>query len=307
MTRLAGVMALLLCAASAHGEVVERSQWLMGTELRIAIETEERSEEELNGLFVECFDFVARCERILSRWDPEAELAILNAGGGQEAIVSEELFAWLERCRRDWERTDGAFDPSVGTWILDPDSELEIGMDLVRLDAERRSVLLPEGMALDSGGDGKGIAVDHVADILREAGIESALISFGGSSSYGLGKGPDGQGWKLAVMDVDGRWIGTALLENRALSISHSVLVDQLEDGQTLERPHIYDPADGSLVLERRTSVVWSTSATAAEVLSTALIVRGLDALAFVPRFENCEVRLLPGHEPVADWWLPNP
>ena len=102
---------------------------------------------------------------------------MLNASAGREVEVSPQLFAWLQRSARDSRRTEGAFDPSVGTWILDPYGDVEIGMERILRDASRRTVILPEGMALDSGGDGKGVAVDLIASHLRQAGAGDAAAS----------------------------------------------------------------------------------------------------------------------------------
>lgn len=299
------VLALLL-ASPARAELVERSQWLMGTELRIVIETDGRVHEAVEEVFRDCFAAAAETERVLSRWHEEAELARLNAAAGREVEVSEALFAWLERCAIDARRTGGAFDPSVGTWILHPGADVEIGMDRIDLDPRRRTVRLPEGMALDSGGDGKGVAVDEMAGRLRAAGLEG-MISFGGSSCYGVGDGPDGEGWSLAVTGIDGGWLGTALLRDRALSVSRSMQVDQLGGGETVRRPHIYDPATGELVTVERTSIVVAPTATAAEVLSTALVVRGRAGLDFLVEYPGAEALLTPLPERAPEWWHPAP
>jgi thiamine biosynthesis lipoprotein len=289
------LLLLLLLATPARAEVVERSQWVMGTELRIVI-VDARDDE----LFEECFAIARNCERVLSRWDPAAELAQLNASAGSKFEASPELFTWLERCARDHDRTGGSFDPTVGTWILDPESQLEIGMDRVQL-GPGRHVRLPAGLALDSGGDGKGVAVDLVVARLREAGVE-ALISFGGSSTYGIGDGPDDDGWKLGVADVEGEWIGTVALVDAGLSVSHSIQVDQLADGRNEVRPHIFDPSTGELITEARTAVVWSTSATDAEVLSTALIVRG--DLELLAEFSGAKAVVTPSASQLPDWLI---
>ena len=296
------LLILLSVAVPVRAGLIEQSRWVMGTELRIVIESGDRDDTDLDSLFRECFDLATGCERVLSRWDPDAELALLNASAGREVKVSPRLFAWLQRSARDSRRTDGAYDPSVGTWILDPDSEVEIGMDRVLRDASRNTVTLPEGMALDSGGDGKGVAVDLLAARLRRAGV-GALVSFGGSSIYGVGEGPGHEGWQVAVMDVNGTWIGTAILKNAALSVSHSVQVDELEDGRTRTRYHIYDPATGRLVQTERTSVVWAKTAVEAEVLSTALIVRGPAGMKFLEHYRGAEALLTPVRGLTPEWW----
>lgn len=295
-------MLLLLMPAASGASTVDRAQWLMGTELRITLETGTLDSDRVDALFRECFAIAAATERVLSRWDPQAELAQLNAAAGQRVEVSPELFAWLKRCAVDARLTEGAFDPTVGTWILDPDSTGPIGMDRVVLDQENRSVLLPAGMALDSGGDGKGVAVDRIVMHLREAGV-AGLVNFGGSSSYGIGGGPEGDGWRLAVLDVSGAWIGTVVLRDAALSISRSIQVDELGEGKTLRRAHIYDPSTGELVTEPRTSIVVAPSATVAEVLSTALIVRGTAGLGLLDAYAGAQALVTPIAQQTPLWW----
>ena len=104
-------------------------------------------------------------------------------------------------------------------------------------------------------------------------------------------------------MDVDGDWIGTAILNDAALSVSHSVQVDELENGRTRTRYHIYDPATGRLVDTKRTSVVWARTAVEAEVLSTALIVRGPAGMKFLKQFRDSEAILTPVRGRTPDWW----
>jgi thiamine biosynthesis lipoprotein ApbE len=110
-------------------------------------------------------------------------------------------------------------------------------------------------------------------------------------------------GWQVAVMDVNGSWIGTAILKNAALSVSHSVQVDELENGRTRTRYHIYDPATGRLVQTERTSVVWAKTAVEAEVLSTALIVRGPAGMKFLEQYPGAEALLTPVRGLTPEWW----
>ena len=56
-----------------------------------------------------------------------------------------------------------------------------------------------DGLELDPGGIGKGYAIDQMVHVLKEAGITSALLSGGGSSIYGLGSPPGGDGWKVQI------------------------------------------------------------------------------------------------------------
>ena len=52
---------------------------------------------------------------------------------------------------------------------------------------------------IDLGAIGKGYAVGMAGDILREAGVTSALVHGGTSSIYALGHPPDAAEWKVAI------------------------------------------------------------------------------------------------------------
>ena len=57
---------------------------------------------------------------------------------------------------------------------------------------------LRRGCILDFGGIAKGYALEKVRNILQEAGVENALLNFGGSSVLGMGHHPLGPCWEVA-------------------------------------------------------------------------------------------------------------
>src|SRR5690606_39534041 len=60
------------------------------------------------------------------------------------------------------------------------------GWTLIELDPERRAVRLARpGMRLDLGGVAKGYAADEALAVLREHGIERALVELGGDIVVG--------------------------------------------------------------------------------------------------------------------------
>ena len=115
----------------------------------------------------------------------------------------------LEQIKRLHRETAGTFDITIGTlmraWgfvggtgqMANPQQVEEarrcVGMHLVELDAQQSSVRFTRaGVMLDLGAVGKGYAIEKAAEILREAGVTSALIHGGTSTSYAIGK-PLGQ------------------------------------------------------------------------------------------------------------------
>src|SRR5207247_237458 len=104
-----------------------------------------------------------------------------------------ELFRLLQQIKRLHDETTGAFDITIGplmrAWgfiggsgeMPDP-QQLEaarqcVGMHLLEFDANHSSIRFARpGVMLDLGAVGKGYAIEKAAEILREAGVSSALI-----------------------------------------------------------------------------------------------------------------------------------
>ena len=294
--RLAFALAIALLTAAMPGpgaraadDLHEQRRWLMGTEFRLVLVG---AGDAAPRIAERVFADVTAVEESLSIWDPATPLSRLNRAAPKAVRISDFLAGWIERCRADHERTDGAFDPSVGSWRgLDSDApRLPIGMDRVEIRRSDQGITarLPrQGFALDSGGNGKGLAVDRAVAILREEGVRAALIDFGGSSWYGLGRPPEGSSWEVLVPGVDGRPAGRVALADAALSVSDARQRDRDASGREVVRWHIVDPRTGEPVRIARVAVVRAPSAVDAEVLSTALVVDGRAAADAFAHYEG--------------------
>ncbi len=253
----------------------------------------------------EALDEVQRVEAMLSWRRPTSPVALINARASHEPVrVNPELFQLLERCRDYWERTSGAFDITVGplmraygfhkdTAELLDESEIAearsaCGMQHVELRRVDSTIHFARpGMRLDFGAIGKGYALDLAVEILRETGIEHALVHGGTSSVCALGHPPDAECWKVAVEYPPGGSPDQALpvlsvleLRDRALSVS-AVWGRVFRIGQDVFG-HVIDPRSG-VPADRALLSIWtSESATEADALSTALLTEGCDGLALL-------------------------
>src|SRR6185503_19358968 len=100
-----------------------------------------------------------------------------------------------------------------------------IGMHLLEFDADHLTIRFTRlGVMLDLGAIGKGYAVERAAELLREAGVSSALLHGGTSTAYALGRQPDGSRWKIAITppsaEPSERPLAVVELENESLSVS---------------------------------------------------------------------------------------
>ncbi|MGH0032209.1 MAG: FAD:protein FMN transferase [Myxococcota bacterium] len=252
------------------------------------------------------FALAARLDGLLSRYVESSDVSRVNAAGGAPVEVDPQVAGLLVRSLRFHRQTRGAFDvtigPLVALWIdaattgrLPADAAVaaarsRIGPSQVSVEGSR--VALRPGATLDLGGVAKGFALDRMLPLLREEGVEAALLSFGQSSVWALGRPPDAPGWRLLARSPDGGFAGVMTLRDRALSVSGSLGQGSEIEGRRYG--HVLDPRTGWPLTRRRQALVVAGDGTLAEALSTALLVLGPEeGIAMVEETPDCEALLL--------------
>jgi thiamine biosynthesis lipoprotein len=201
---------------------------------------------------------------MMSNYRPDSELTEVNRYAAERPVkVTPEFFELLADCMEYSRESEGAFDITVGplmkvwgfykgTGHLAPKESVaralkKVGYKNVILDRENHSVRFAQpGVELDPGGIGKGYAVDRMADILKDNGITSALVSAGGSSIYALGvPGNNDKGWEVKIRDPKNarKTIEDVYLKNQSMSTSGSYEKFFEADGRIYS--HIMDPRTG--------------------------------------------------------------
>jgi len=270
---------------------------LMGGEARIVLYGERRTEASMGA--EHAFVRLMELDHAMSDYRPKSELNRLIAAPVDEWVdVSPDLFGALTAARTLAERTDGAFDPTIGpvvdlwrkTWrtgTLPDAAELaaareRVGYEYLELNPwSPRVRLLVPGMQLDLGGIGKGYAADAALAVLRERGITRALVDLGGDIAVG-DPPPDQDGWRVALDsklnprgnlgDVDDPVV---LLENAAIATSGDAYRYMELDG--VRYSHVVDPRTGKGLTVRRAVTVIAPNATTADGLASALSVLGAE------------------------------
>lgn len=287
--------------------------YVMGTVLQVTLcpgdptETEatRRNVPPMDGVFA----LARRYDALFTTYADDSPVSKLNARAGQGAQPApDEVADVLKLAQRYATLTHGAFDVTV--WPLlrvwrdaeatgEPPSPAALASALRLVGShkiefsEAGFVLLPDrGMALDLGGIGKGYALDRMIERLREQGVTDALLNFGQSSLWALGRPTDAEGWRLALRQPDGGIAGFVTIADRALSVSASLGQNQRIAGKRYG--HVIDPRTGRPVEHDLLACVVAPSAAQAEALSTALVVLGeVEGLALVEGMEGAEALLL--------------
>ncbi|MGA7709339.1 MAG: FAD:protein FMN transferase [Acidobacteriaceae bacterium] len=300
----------------------------MGTEYSLYLYAPSR--EDAAAIAKPVFEEVDRVDALLSHYRPDSELFRINREAFDHEVTTDpETFRFLATCLAWSERSQGAFDISVGklmkVWkffgasgALPSPEELaaaraDVGWENIRLDPAQRTVrFLAAGIELDPGGIGKGYAVDRAVRILRAKHVSAALVSAGSSTIYAMGAPAGEVGWKVRVPSPhpEGGTISTVILRDTSLSTANLSEKNFVHDGQlygAIMNPRTLQPVRGMLQV-----TVISPSATDSDALSNALFVSGPDDrasllgeqdCALVIRENNSEIETQPAPEYEAIRW----
>ncbi|MBD5214725.1 MAG: FAD:protein FMN transferase [Bacteroidales bacterium] len=225
---------------------------IMGTRLDIVIIGHD--EATASSISTDCLNATLALETIISRYNPKSETSGINSAEPLSMIsISDRYRSLLDLSADMCRRTYGRFDITLGQ-----------GSQFAYSDSG--DLLIPrQGLKIDMGGIGKGIAVDEMTRIMRQAGTERAFVSFGGSSIAAIGTHPAGDAWRVSIADpFSGHTLRCIDLADTSISTSGN---------SSALRGHIIDPSTGYAVTGRRLSAVVVDSATEAEALSTAWLV----------------------------------
>ena len=219
----------------------------------------------------------------LSRQRDSSEISALNRNGGGD--MSSRFSGWIETLLEVSEKSSGSFDFTLGAlsdlWgfgnnpSVPSDSEIKSVLEkcgIRKISVDESRISFPEGVVLDAGASGKGIALDEIKEnCLDSSDIRSAVISIGGSvllygnKTFRVGiRNPETGNGEAAVLSVDGCFVSTSGSYERFFE----------EDGRRYH--HILDPKTGYPAENGLVSVtIVAGSGILSDALSTACFVLG--------------------------------
>ncbi len=237
-------------------------------------------------------DTADRLEDLMTVFRAHSELVRLNRCAHHEPTHADPLlFDVLQLCAAVSRDTDGAFDitstPLSRCWgFLRREGRLPAGddieaarrvvsMDHVQLDAAAGTVgFRREGVELNLGSIGKGVALDRMGADLRAAGVADALLSAGRSSILAISR--TARRWPIdLVSTVRGDVLARLHVRNGAVGTSGSG--EQFVEVDGLRYGHVMDPRTGWPATGVLSSSVVTSSAALADALSTAFLIGGVD------------------------------
>lgn len=231
-------------------------------------------------------------EKLLSRFEKDSDVSRINRACGKPVTVSDETVRILKLALYYHEISGGVFNPTLGavssTWkqCLSEDRipeeqavrQMLSEASFSETEVNGNRVMLPAGLQLDLGGIAKGYIEDRIADDLRAAGVQNALLNFGGNI-LSVGGHPRGDSWRIGLktpFGTDRACWAVAACRDSAISTS-----GVYERGKTINNiwyHHILDPETGFPVENGICAVsVFTEKAVDADALSTAFFAAGVE------------------------------
>ncbi|MEW5865079.1 MAG: FAD:protein FMN transferase [Pseudomonadota bacterium] len=290
MTGIKLAVVLLVALAAAPGAIAARvheARPLMGTVVEMTAEG--LDESALYAAAGAAWREMARLSDMMNHYDPASAVSALNDAAGLRAVaVPPELAEVLAMARAVSERTQGAFDVTIGAltgWRFRPGearlpSAAEVAAQRSRVDyrklkldpAARTAFLAERGMRLDLGGIAKVYILRAGLRVLESRGTARAMVNGGGDViAYG-------GGWRVGVRDprAPQTLIGVLELDRGAVLSSGDYERYFEKDGRRYH--HILDPRTGYPAEGPRGVTLFAKDTVAINGLTVAIMVLGKDA-----------------------------
>jgi FAD:protein FMN transferase len=220
-----------------------RAQPWLGT--LVAIEGTGDDAQRLDAAVAEAFAAIAEVHHAMSAHDTASSLSALNRGPLHEPVELQPLLARVLRAALALAAaSDGAFDPAIGgrlvargqlPWPADtapPDPDATFRDVEWRRSRRAAAIVLRRRVAFDLGGIAKGAAVDRAIDVLRRAGLRSAMVNAGGDlRTFGemraiAVRDPSDAGRTIPLLEISNAAVATSADTFRAVDDAIPALLD---------------------------------------------------------------------------------
>lgn len=263
----------------------------MGTQIGLVFYDENKAKADSVAQLV--FKRIDELNSRLSNYLPDSEINSLSNKPFMKVPVSNDLFYILKQSVNFSKKTKGAFDVTLGPlielWRKARDNKQLPGIQEIRtamvktgsgnlqLPSKNVVELTKVGMQLDVGGIGKGFAADEAIKILKNNGVNAALVDMGGDITVSDAP-PDKDYWILgfSYYDKNGKEVFQKIkLKNRAVATSGDLYQYVVIDN--MRYSHIIDPRNGRALSNNIQVTTIAPNGTMADAYASALSVLGVE------------------------------
>ena len=301
------ILSLSITACSQTETVTEpinRAELFMGTAIQLTI-FDSNDEEILN----KAFNRIVEIENLVSINKEGTEVDELNKNAGIKPVkLSEDSFNIIKTGVEYSKVSSGGYDISIGPlvklWNIGQvdakvPSEAEINEAINKVDyskveineATKEVFLKEEGMLLDLGSIAKGYVADGLVKLLKEEGVNEAIIDLGGNI-YALGKKSGTDNWKVGIQDPTsdrGNVVGAISVYDK--SVVTTGIYERFLEQDNVKYHHVLDPKTGYPYESSITGVtIVSDKSMDADALSTLVFTMDVDeGMKYIESLENIE------------------
>lgn len=237
-------------------------------------------------------------DQSMSTYRDDSDLMRLNSHPpGDWVALPDAVIDVLNTAERLSERTDGAFDATIGglvnLWSFGPearptevpsDAAIEarleqVGHEHLDLDPDNSRARRMTDLFVDLSAIAKGEAVDRVTRLLEERGHPNHLVNIGGDLKA-RGRKAQNTPWRIGIeIPRDGPQSAHHVLPLSDMSLATSGDYRNYFEVDGRRYSHTIDPRDGRPVTHSLASAsVFHPSNRLADALATAFMVMGVDA-----------------------------
>ncbi len=233
---------------------------------------------------------ITQLENEISMRIDSSTVGLLNKNS--TVTLSNELKETFDLCKEVYEKSNGAFDITMGKvtslWkigeegaAVPSENELDLALSSVdgsKVKTENDTISIENGQKVDLGAVGKGLACDRIRKALDGTDVDSAIISVGGSVLL-YGENPLSDTWSVAIRDPRGEsseQVGKLSLTGGTVSTSGDY--ERVLEVGDKKYHHILDPKTGYPADSGLMSVtVVCDNGLLSDALSTAAFIMGKD------------------------------
>ncbi|MCZ6704118.1 MAG: FAD:protein FMN transferase [Ignavibacteria bacterium] len=284
-----------------EAHLIKRSRILLGTvvEIRVKDKDSKKAETAIEKSFRE----IKRIDDLFSTYNRNSPVWKLNHNQDTLINVDPEIFSLMVLCDSIYNLTYGSFDVSLNkllaTWGFDGDDPtlpaddklrstlLNSGWNNIEL-LEENSFNRTAGTELNFGAIAKGYAIDKAVIVLKNIGINDALVNAGGEIKT------IGNNWIIGIQHPrePNQVIETITPGEMSVATSGDYEKHFIVDGKRYH--HILNPKTGYPADSLISVTVLNKSCTIADALATAVFVLGLSrGLELIENLPETEVMII--------------
>ena len=285
-----GIAAILVISgyvnSSAESHNLSETRSLLGTYATVTVVSSDKTKAE--SVLAMAFEEIERLEGILSTYRNSTSMYDLNQKGFLNDAEKEILFIFA-KSKHYSDLSDGHFDITIKPVVelydesfenygrVPTEKEIQNTLELVNYKniqiMDETISFKKDGMGVTVDGIAKGYIIDKTVNVLKNNGIDNALVDIGGDIRT-IGKSDRNTDWTIALQNPrdDADFISILSIGDMAVATSGDYEQFFIDDKSS---HHIINPKTGHSAIESISVTIIAQNALDADALSTAVSVLG--------------------------------